>query len=271
MLPLADVKPRHIDALILRLRDKKGLSESTVRNIYTVLRSILDGAKRDKLIAENPAELVSRPSVSKHEARHLTAVEVKAILDAASSSRYKSALSLIAGSGLRRGEALGLSWVNVDLDKSVLRVTRTLGRVNGELLLTAPKTDNSRRDVVLTPPMVALLRKHRATQSAERLRAGSQWNDCGLVFTTELGAPVDPRNLLRVFTVAAGKAGHDGVKLHALRHSAATSMLDAGVPLHVVSRILGHSSVSITGDIYGHVIDSTQRSAMNTLSAALGF
>jgi integrase len=270
-LTLAEIKPRHIDTLIVRLRDGKGLSESTVRNTYTVLRWVLDGAVRDGLIAENPTHRVPRPTVGKREARHLSRTEAAELLRAASESRYHAALGLIAGTGLRRGEALALTWADVDLDKQILRVRGTLGRVASALLVTQPKTENSRRDVVLTPGMVTLLRKHRAAQNAERLRAGNQWLDSGHVFTTELGGPVDPRNLLRVFTVAARKAGLQGVGLHTLRHTAATTLLDNGVPLHVVSRILGHSSVSITGDIYGHVIDTTQRDAMATLSEALGF
>jgi integrase len=80
---------------------------------------------------------------------------------------------------------------------------------------------------------------------------------------------VDPRNLLRVLTQAARAVGVEGVGVHTLRHSAATAMLDAGVPLHAVSRILGHSSVAITGDVYGHLVDSTQSEAMDGLSAAL--
>lgn len=148
-LSLAAVKPRNIDALLVRLRGK-GLAESTVRNIYTVLRSVLEGAKRDGLIAENPTERVPRPTVSKHEARHLRPVEVRALLDAAAASRHHAALALIAGTGLRRGEALALAWTDVDLDKGVLYVRKTLSRVDGALLTTAPKTENSRRDVVLT-------------------------------------------------------------------------------------------------------------------------
>jgi integrase len=269
-LSLATLRPRHIDQLIMRLSEERGLSESTTRNVYTVARSILDGAVRDGLIAVNPAEKVPRPTVTRREARHLAVADVRALLAAASASRYHQALTLIAQTGLRRGEALGLAWSDIEIDKNVMHVRTTLGRVNGKLIRTAPKTENSRRDVVLTPATVAVFRQQRIAQLEERMKAANQWEDSGLVFTTELGAPVDPRNLLRAFTVAASKAGIEGVGLHTLRHSAATAMLDAGVPLHVVSRILGHSSVAITGDIYGHVSDSTQREAMDSLSVALG-
>jgi integrase len=266
---LSDVRPRHVDAFLSSLRDK-GLSESTVRTVYVVLRTVLDGAVRDHLLAENPAHRVKRPTVNRKEARHIDPDEVRRLLDAASSSRFHGALALIAATGLRRGEALGLEWDDIDDPKQVIRVRRTLGRVGGGLTATPPKTRNSRRDIPITPAVAAIIRTQRAAQAAERLKAGSQWAGSKYVFTTELGAPIDPRNLLRALTNAARTAGIEDVGLHTLRHSAATMMLNAGVPLHVVSRILGHSSVSITGDIYGHVNDSSQREAMASLSTVLG-
>jgi integrase len=102
-----------------------------------------------------------------------------------------------------------------------------------------------------------MLRKHRASQAAERLRAANQWHDSGLVFTTELGGPVDPRNLLRVIEVAAKPAGVTDVGVHTLRHSAAFAWLESGVHIKAVADLLGHSSIAITGDVYGHTSDDT--------------
>lgn len=269
--PLAAIRPQHVDALTIRLRER-GLSDSTIRTAYTVLRTVLESAVHAGLIAENMAARVKRPAVERHEARHLSAIEVRAVLAAASGSRYAPALSLIASTGLRRGEALALTWADVDLDGGELRVRATLGRVGGALERSAPKSANSRREVPLTAAMATLLRRQRIAQAEERLRAGSRWQERGYVFTTELGAPIEPRNLFRAFTSAVARSGVDGegVGIHTLRHSAATSLLEAGVPLHVVSRILGHSSVAITGDIYGHVSDSRRREAMDALGAAMG-
>lgn len=277
-LTLGGIRPSHVESLTGRMR-AAGLSDSTVRTTYTVLRSILDAAVRDKLIAVNPAVAVKRPAVNgradgRDEARHLTPLEVRTVLAAAQGARYAAALSLIASTGMRRGEALALRWKDVDLDAGVLTVVGTLSRVGAALIVTPPKTARSRRDVPLTPGMVAMLTSHRDAQIAEQAWAESQWigNELGLVFTTAFGAPVEPRNLLRLFTAAVKRSGVDpaGVGLHTLRHSAATAMLDAGTPLHVVSRVLGHSSVAITGDIYGHADDVRQRDAVDALGAALG-
>jgi integrase len=284
-LPLAKIRPQHVDALTLRMREPlygpktdKPLSDSTVRTTYTVLRAVLDAAVGAGLIADNPAAKVTRPAVrsradGRDEARHFTPAEFSAVLAATEGARYRPVFSLLAVTGLRRGEALATRWEDVDLDGGVLRVTGTLSRVGRSLVRTQPKTAKSRRTVPLAPGIVVMLRRHRAAQREEKMRAGSQWTDSGYLFTTELGNPVEPRNLLRAFKATVKAAGVDqsGVGLHTLRHSAATTMLHGGTPIHVVSRILGHSSVAITGDIYGHADDSRQREAMDTLSAALGF
>ena len=171
---------------------------------------------------------------------------------------------LIASTGLRKGEALALRWDRVDLGAGTLKVAATLGRIGDRLVISEPKTARSRRTVPLSPASVAMLRKHRTEQKAERLRAGNQWTDSGLVFTTELGGPVDPRNLLRVIEAAAKTAGVEGVGVHTLRHSAAVAWLEAGVHIKAVADLLGHSSIAITGDMYGHTSDDTARAAIDT-------
>ena len=275
-MPLGTIRASHVEALTGRMR-KAGSSDSTIRMTYTVLRSVLDTAVRDRLIAENPAVAVKRPTASRRadgrdEARHLSTDEVRRVLDAAEGTRYAAPLALIAATGLRRGEALAVRWRDVDLDAGTLAVTGTLGRVGGKLERTTPKSARSRRTLGLTPGVVAVLRKQRVAQLEAKMRAGSRWVSTEYVFTTEIGTPIEPRNVLREFVAAVQRAGldGDGIGLHTLRHSAATAMLDAGKPLHVVSRILGHSSVAITGDIYGHADDARQRDALDGLGAALG-
>jgi site-specific recombinase XerD len=117
---------------------------------------------------------------------------------------------------------------------------------------------------------VATLRKHRTEQKAERLRAGNQWRDTGLVFTTEFGGPVDPRNLLRVVEAAAETAGVEDIGVHTLLHSVAVGWLESGVHINAVADLLGHSSISITGDIYGHTTDDAARGTVDGWSGALG-
>jgi len=279
---LDKLKPSDVEALVLALRAKtkpprtegeevrRALSDSTIRQTYTVLRAGLDGAVRDGLLAKNPAAAVKRPGVARTEARHLDPDAAAAVLKHAAESRYHMAVVLIAATGLRRGVVLALTWDRVDLDAGLLKVAATIGRIGGQLVVSEPKTARSRRTVPLAPAVVEVLRKHKATQAAERLRAGNQWRDSGLVFTTELGGPVDPRNLLRVVEVAAKAAKVDGVGVHTLRHSAAVAWLEAGVHIKAVADLLGHSSIAVTGDVYGHTSDDAARAAVDGLSSALG-
>lgn len=137
-LELAKVRPSHIDALLEKLKGG-GYSESTVRNLYAVLNSVLDGARRDELIASNPMREVKRPRVTKKEAKHLTPDSVRELLNAAKGTRYETVLRLISATGLRRGEAIGLEWSDVQFEKKLLRVRFTVSRVQGQLIKTSPK------------------------------------------------------------------------------------------------------------------------------------
>jgi len=180
-------------------------------------------------------------------------------------------LSLVAMTGLRRGEALALTWADVDHDSSTLRVRRSLSRVDGELVSTSPKTAKSRRALPMSPQVSELLQAHRQQQDDERQRAGSLWQDTDLVFTTELGKPMDPRNVLRTVARSAERVGIEHrVGVHSLRHSAATAMLEAGVNLKAVSDLLGHTDIRMTANTYGHVSDATSRAAMDALGTAMG-
>jgi integrase len=266
-LTLDRVRPSHVEGWVVELRGK-GLAESTVRSAYTILRAVLDTAVRDGALASNPAAVIRRPKVTSREAAHLTPAQVADLLRAAEDTRYAPLFALLVHTGLRRGEALALQWSDVDLEKGLLRVRGTLARVQGRLVITEPKTVRSKRFVPLSAPTERLLRDVRATQDDERRRAGSVWQETGFVFTTVTGEPCDPRNALRALKVAATKAGLPHAGLHTLRHSAASVMLISGVPLKVVSEILGHSSIAITGDVYGHVAPDVARGAMDVLGAA---
>ncbi len=278
-IPLDKLRASDVEALVLAMRAKtkpgvdgsvRALSDSTIRQTYTILRAGLDGAVRDGLLARNPAALIKRPGIERTEAKHLDADDMTAVLKAAEPSRYHAALVLIAATGLRKGEALALRWDRVDMDAGVLKVAATIARVDRALRITEPKTARSRRTVPIPAAVVAMLRRHRTEQKAERLRAGNQWTDSGLVFTTEFGGPVDPRNLLRVIETAAQTVGVEGVGVHTLRHSAAVDWLEAGVHIKAVADLLGHSSIAITGDVYGHTSDDTARAAVDGRAGRLG-
>ena len=172
---------------------------------------------------------------------------------------------------MRRGEALALRWKQDVQDKSqTLRISGSLSRQGGKLVRSGTtKTKDSRRDFPNTDEVADVLRRIKVRTATDRLRAGSKWVDSGFVFVTEFGEPVDPRNALRALKVAASRAELEDIGIHTLRHTAAALMLNNGVPMHVVSKLLGHSSISITVDIYGHITNDVTRDAADVLSAAL--
>jgi len=268
-IQLARLRPSDVDRLLLSLRSAK-LADATVARVFNVLRLALNDAVRDGLVARNPTEGMRQPRVRRKEATFLSAEETRRVIAAAAGSRYEPVMAMIAALGLRRGEALALKWSEVDLDKSTARVIGTLSRMEGELVVTEPKTEKSRRVLALSPAMVRRLKAHKRQQTQDRLAAGNLWRDTGLVFTTEFGGPLEPGNVLRAVKGAADKANVPHATVHTLRHSAATALLENGVNLKAVSELLGHADIRITADVYGHVTEDAARQAMTTLSDVLG-
>jgi integrase len=266
--PLDRIRPSDVEALIVTKR-ATGLAPSTVRTIYTVLRGALDVAVRDGLLRRNPAAAVKRPTVDRTDATYLTIEDAQLLLEVMRGDRLEPLFRLMLATGLRRGEALGLHWRDVDLNAGMLRVRWTLTRTSRGLQLGEPKTDSSRRTVPLPCSAVETLKAHRTRQEDERRTAEDTWREHGLVFTTEIGTPLEPRNVLRRFEALAERAGLKGVHLHTLRHSAASFLLAAGTHTKVVQEHLGHSSYAITADIYSHVGPTLQREAADRLDQAL--
>lgn len=193
------------------------------------------------------------------------------MLAEAEGSRYAPRFDFLVTTGIRRDEALqvALQWRDVDQDASIVCVRGTLARVASQLVVQEPKMEKSRRAIPLSALSKRTFDTVRVRQAADRLRAGSVWGQTGYVFTTDFGKPCHPRNAPRALSAACRRAGVEGVGLHTLRRAAAQVMLNNGVPLKVVSDVLGHSSVAITGDVYGHVAPDVSAEAMASLSATL--
>jgi hypothetical protein len=170
--------------------------------------------------------------------------------------------------GLRQGEILGLRWADVDLDARTLTVTQTLQRVDGALIVKAPKTEKSRRRLTLPPSVVFALRAHRDRQAVERQAAGDHWKESGLVFTTTIGTAIDPRNALRIWQNLLTGAGLPCRTFHVTRHTAVSMLINEGVPLKVIQEILGHSVLSTTADVYGHLYPQAFMEAAEAMERA---
>jgi Phage integrase family len=167
--------------------------------------------------------------------------------------------------GLRRGEALGLGWSDVDLDRGRLTIRQALHRVDGRLVLEQVKTEASVAVLPIPGPLVTILRDHRKRQFEERFAAGSQWRETGLVFTTAQGGYIEPRNVNRMFHRLCEIANVPQLRVHDLRHSCATLLFTMGVQPATVQRILRHSSITVTTGTYVEVIETVQRDALDSM------
>ena len=167
--------------------------------------------------------------------------------------------------GLRRGEALGLAWSDVDLENGRLTIRQALHRVDGELRLEQVKTEASVAVLPMPDPLVSILRGHRSRQLEERFTAGAQWRDTGLVFTTANGGYIEPRNINRMFHSLCARAEVPQLRVHDLRHSCATLLFTMGVSPATVQRILRHSSITVTTGTYVEVIEAVQRDALDSM------
>ena len=268
---LTKLSPAHIYDLQTALADR-GLSPSTVRYARAVLSGALRHAERLDMVGRNAVSLVDAPPKGTSRTEDaLTLPEARRLLASVRAHRLEALVSVALAVGLRRGEALGLRWVDVDLDAKTLTVTGTLKRrPGGGLFLEPPKTGGSAGTIPLPDTSVQALVQHRRRQAEERLAAGESWRDEGFIFTTPSGGPIDGSNALRVFNAMCEIAGIGRRRFHALRHSAATLMWEQGVPLDVISSTLRHSGLAITKDVYVKFRPSVVRSGAEAMDRALG-
>lgn len=267
---LAKLGPADVLGL-LRDLEADGYSVSTRQQVRAVLRRALSDAERYEMIGRNAAALVESPRKGRVDTSDaFTLDEAKQLLSAAKGDPLELVAQLALRLGLRRGEILGLKWEDIDLESRTLAVRRTLKRRSGVgLVLDSPKTEKGSRVLPLDASLCAALRKHRTGQAEDRLAAGPAWQGEGFVLMTPVGTPLDPRNLGRWWAALCETAGLEPRRFHATRHTAATLMRDNDVPLEVVSKMLGHASVAITGDIYAQPSAESLRSAAKTVEAIL--
>ena len=251
-----------------RVVGKGGLSPQTVHYVHVLLRKALAAAVKWNRLPKNPADSAEPPR--QRQARTIntwTAAELRAFLARAGSDRLYAAFHLLGSTGLRRGEALGLHWRDIDLDGGTLAVTTTLLAVRGEVSWGEPKTAKGRRSVALDRGTIEVLRQHRTRQLEERLAWGGAYANEDIVFTRENGSAVHPDLFSQLFNRLVRDSELPRIRLHDLRHTHATLALQAGVHPKVVSERLGHAGIGITLDTYSHAIPAMEIDAAERVAA----
>lgn len=291
-LPLSEVTVEHIESVYTALADR-GVSGETIQSVHRSVRSCFAEAVRRGLIPRNPV-LVARPHRKQWagEIQPLSLDEVRAVLAAAAGQRHAVRWQIALALGLRQGEALGLQWADIDLERAALTVRRALQRRTwrhgcgtppcgrpawrcpkrhgGGLVVDSPKSATSIRTIALPPVLMAALRDHHRTQAVEQAAAGDKWqtpprkdglnSGTGWVFSTAKGKPIRPKDDWAAWKDLLSKAGVRDARLHDARHTAATLLLVAGIHPRTVLGVLGWSQPLMLMR-YQHVIDDLQRDA----------
>ena len=288
---LKNLKTREIQKL-LNEKFTGGLSPRSVKYIYQTLNAALRQAVKERVIAFNPAEHCELPRQERKEMRVLNVKELGIFFETAQeTSPHFVALYLDVTTGLRRGELLGLTWDCVDLKEGIITVKQqvTISKEKGPVL-TGLKTEKSRRKIKLDTDTLGLLKFHQKRQENKQKMLGDEYQDNGLVFAMDDGKPINPRTFTKHFEGIIEKHNNKveqtgkekklpsekieamklpKTRLHDLRHLHATLALESGIDLKTVSSNLGHASISITADVYGHVTEKMKDDAATKIGAAV--
>jgi integrase len=263
---LTSLSQQHIQTMMNRMQSE-GLSPALARQARSVLRAALNQAMRWDLVSRNVAALTSPPKVDRFEGYAVSADQVRAIMAAVEpDDRLRPLYAIATSIGLRKGELLGLCWVDVDLGSALLHVRNQLKIIDGQPALTRLKTASSRRDVPLAPAVVHLLRQHRRREIAVALEHGRQWDEAGYVFAWPDGSPVSISYLDKHWYKVRRRAGlPSNVRFHDLRHGALTMLASRGTSPRSLMGIAGHSQIATTMQIYTHVDAENVRSAVDLM------
>ncbi|MDR3120055.1 MAG: site-specific integrase [Clostridiales bacterium] len=276
--PLRELRPEHLQALYNQ-KIRGGLSPRTVQHINAMLNAALGQALKNGLLTQNICRLVALPKVEPKKISFFTREEQRLFLEAAADHPLGLAFEMCLATGLRQSELLGLRWSDLQTDGQtdgkILRVNNTIMRQrtfrsDGKRGRTAivegrPKTTAGVREIPLSPLVCAKLEAHRRRRLEYRLSIGELWNETGFIFTSEVGTPIEPRRLLKMFHAVLMKAGLKKAGLHTLRHTFATRAVEAGMNIKILSTVLGHKDIATTLNLYVHASDQEKQSEMKKL------
>lgn len=270
---ISDVRSLNVQTLYAKLQDELKLGPRSVRYTHSVLSGALKQAVKWNMLAVNPANGVTLPRQERRDMQAFNREQAQAFLAACERDTCGVALALALSTGCRPSEYLGLQWQDVDLERGQVTINHSLVWGKGEgWTLTEPKTSRSRRSIPLPASMIRLLVDHRRRQNEARLKAGKDYENHGFVFAMPHGAPVRLRYLDRYHFKPTLKRAEltPTMRVYDLRHSSATLLLAAGENVKVISERLGHASVTLTLDVYSHVLPGQQEAASAKLERLFG-
>jgi integrase len=274
-----DVRAWQRERLKAKSNRGKPFSPRTVGMAHATARRALNDAMSDEIVGRNVFALVRLPAGQNKPAEPPTEEDLQKVFAAMIADRHRALWLTMLAFGPRRGEALGMRWSLTDLDAATTKLRKQIRRVRGEadpetgrrhgrLVEKDLKTRESRATLSLPATLVEVLREHRRAQVAERL-AARVWTDPDLIFTTSIGTTLEPRNVNRAWTAVCKRAGVKGVRLHDLRHAAASLAFAEGADLKEVQAMLRHTRLGTTADIYVNVVESVRKGTADRMDTVL--
>lgn len=251
-------------------QSRPGLSPTTVNLYHGILHGALDQAVKWRLLVRNVCDAVEPPRPEQNEMSVWDAAQVRTFFATIAGTKHEALYVLAAHTGMRRGELAALRWADVNLEAGTVAVQRTMSRGAAGLVIGEPKTRKGKRQIAIGTSVIASLRRHKAEQNERRLMLGPEWIAADLVFDRGNGELLHPNIITRTFTTLSERAGLPHIRLHDLRHTAATLMLANGEHVKVVQERLGHSDIGITMNLYSHVTQDMQRDAADRMERLLG-
>ncbi len=251
---------------------EKQLKAKTIQHYHRFISSILQTAVQWQIILYNPCDRVKPPKVEQKESRFLDDVEVMELFHCLEKQpiQYKTLITLLVYTGMRRGEVCGLKWSDIDFNNQTITIQRTLLYLpNKGIFEDTPKTNTSQRIIKVADTALQLLKEHKRNQSIQRLQCGDQWQELNYIFAQWNGKPIHPDSLTAWFKQFINKNQLPDVSIHSLRHTNASLLIANGVNITTVSKRLGHATTATTTKIYAHAIKSADEAASNTLQNIL--
>ena len=271
---LKDLRVTHIQRYYNKLQKVDNKPPSTIKGINTRLKPCLGEAEKQGYIQKNYCKMVTLPKDNNTKTiKVLSKEEQQRFIEAIKGHKLEMLFLVALGTGLRLGELLGLKWSDIDFNTGMLTVNRTLSRsknpVTGvyEILEQTPKTKNSNRTIPIPNDILNKLKEHKKNQNKQRLFIGEAYINNNYVFTDDIGNSIDDKRPGRNLTSILKKINIEPIKFHALRHTYATRLFEANIPPKTVQILMGHYDISITMDIYTHVMDDTKLEAVEKLNS----